>query len=77
MATTEQVTVKEFLEITAQVYDENTKVYLSASKNPQNVNYLVGKMMVKSKGMINPELAMKVVKAIVESEIQNIFKTTI
>lgn len=68
------LTPREFLEITAQVYEENKEEYIDAKKNPKLINYLVGKMMVKSKGEINPVLATAVVKAIVTSDIQSNFK---
>lgn len=69
--------VTEFLRIITAVYEEESEALLKAQNNPQHINYVVGKMMVKSKGQINPELAMKITKCIVESDLPNIRKIQI
>jgi Asp-tRNA(Asn)/Glu-tRNA(Gln) amidotransferase B subunit len=76
-STESNITVREFLETIAQVYDENKEEFLTTDLKPENINYIVGKMMVKSKGQINPSLALSVIKAITESKIQNNFKVNV
>ena len=55
----------------AKVYEEESEALSLAQKNPQTINYIVGKIMVASRGEIDPELAMKVTKIIVESSLPN------
>lgn len=69
--------VRSFFEVISETFDENREEFLDAQTDPNMINYLVGKIMVKSKGEINPELSMKVIKAIVESDLPNTFKMTL
>ena len=59
------------LTLISKVYDEEKSALLEAQTNPQIINYVVGKLMVASKGKIDPALALKVTKCIVESNLPN------
>lgn len=63
--------ITEFFRILTEVYNEELTALLYAQNNPQHINYVVGKIMVKSKGKINPDLALKITKCIVESDLPN------
>lgn len=71
------LTVSEFLTIITKVYDEEKEALLVAQTNPYTINYVVGKIMVKSKGQIDPTLALKITKCIVESDLPNTFKINV
>lgn len=68
---TNQLTVSEFLEIILKVYEENTEQFLQARQDPNLVNYLVGKFMVKTKGKVDSVTTLKIIKAIVNSDLVN------
>lgn len=56
----------EFLEAIYRVSQENPLHFADTQNQSAHINYLVGKIMVETKGQCDPELAMKVVKIIVE-----------
>lgn len=60
--------VIEFLEITSQVFNEEQFAINKIPHDSRLVNYLAGKILQKSKGQIKPELAMKVVNIMIESQ---------
>ena len=66
-----EITVSEFFKIITDVYDEEKSALLDSQRNPNQINYVVGKIMVKSKGKIDPKLAMKITQCIVESDLPN------
>jgi len=71
------LTVTEFLTYIKEVYDENTEVFLKARSDSQLINYLVGKMMVKTKGTTDPKVTLNTIKAIVQSDLPGTFKIDI
>ena len=68
---TNQLTVSDFLKTTLEVYNENTEQFLLAQQDPNLVNYLVGKFMVKTKGKADPKTTMDIIKVIVNSDLPN------
>lgn len=58
--------ITELLEALTTVYNEEKLSFISATKKPVMVNYLVGKMMVETKGKCDPNLARKLVMVIVD-----------
>ena len=55
----------EFLELLCSIAKEEEKTFEDARNNPQLVNYLIGKLMMKSKGMLNGPTAENFIQAIV------------
>jgi len=60
--------VTKLLTAVAKVYDQEKQQFLTARFQPQTINYLVGKIMVETKGQADAPLAMKFVKAITEAD---------
>ena len=57
------VSVKEELsDIITQVLNEETKAVEDAKLNPEIVNFLVGKVMQKTRGKADPELTLSLLK---------------
>lgn len=56
----------EFIEAIYRVSQENPLHLADTENQSAHINFLVGKIMVQTEGQCNPELAMKVVKIIVE-----------
>jgi len=71
------LTVTEFLTCIKEVFDENVSDFIQAQTSPQSVNYLVGKMMVKTKGVADPKVTLNTIKAIVDSDLPNTRKIII
>lgn len=67
----DKLTINEFLTSLSEVYDENQDVFLKAQKDQQLINYLMGKLMVKTKGKVNPVLALTIFKSLVNSDLPN------
>lgn len=65
------LTIREFLNVITDVCEEESTALLKAQSNPQHINYVIGKIMVKSKGEIDPNLALKITRCIVESDLPN------
>jgi Glu-tRNA(Gln) amidotransferase subunit E-like FAD-binding protein len=70
-----EITLKEVMNILYKVYEEESEYLLKAESNQQIINYIVGKIMVESKGRIDPRLAINMTKAVVLTDIPNT-KTT-
>lgn len=77
MVEADEITLKEFFQILEEVYEKDSDVLLQAESNPQMINYLVGKILQKSKGIINPMLAMDITNTIVKSGLVQIRKMEI
>lgn len=60
------MTPNEFLEAIYKVGKENPIHFADPENQSNHINYLVGKIMVETKGHCDPKLALKVVKIIVE-----------
>jgi aspartyl-tRNA(Asn)/glutamyl-tRNA(Gln) amidotransferase subunit B len=54
--------VSELSEIIAQVISEESQAVEQAKSNPQTINYLVGKVMQKTKGKADPTLTLDLLK---------------
>jgi len=67
----DKLTISEFLNSLSEVYDENKEDFLNAQNKPQLINYLMGKLMIKTKGKVNPVLALTIFKAVVNSDLPN------
>jgi aspartyl-tRNA(Asn)/glutamyl-tRNA(Gln) amidotransferase subunit B len=52
----------ELLGIVTQVIAEETQAVEQAKSNPQTINYLVGKVMQKTKGKADPVLTLELLK---------------
>lgn len=68
------LTVVEFLNCIKEIFDENKDIFLKAQIDPQLINYLVGKVMVKTKGIADTKVTLNTIKAIVESDLPNTIK---
>jgi len=49
--------------IIMQVFEEEKQAVLDAKENPETVNYLVGKVMQKTKGKANPTKTLELIKS--------------
>ena len=45
------------------VFDEEKQAVLDAKENPETVNYLVGKLMQKTKGKADPTKTLELIKS--------------
>ena len=52
----------ELLEIVKQVISEESQAVEQAKSNPQTINFLVGKVMQKTKGKADPALTLNLLK---------------
>ena len=52
----------ELSDIISQVLNEETKAVEEAKQNPEIVNFLVGKVMQKTRGKADPELTLSLLK---------------
>ena len=53
----------EIESIIMQVFEEERQAVLDAKENPETVNYLVGKVMQKSKGKADPVKTLELIKS--------------
>ena len=53
----------EIESIIMQVFDEEKQAVLDAKENPETVNYLVGKVMQKTKGKADPTKTLELIKS--------------
>jgi len=56
----------ELLEIIKEVFSEEPQAVEQAKSNPQTINYLVGKVMQKTKGKADPKLTLDLLKKEIE-----------
>ena len=52
----------ELLQIIEAVISEEPQAVVEAKSNPQTINYLVGKVMQKTKGKADPQLTLDLLK---------------
>ena len=57
----------ELDKIIVQILKEETQAVQQAKENPQTINYLVGKVMQKTKGTADPTLTLKILKEKIQS----------
>lgn len=62
----EGISPGNFLEALYKVHQENPIHFADPENQSNHINFLVGKMMVETNGQCPPELAMKVIKTIME-----------
>jgi aspartyl-tRNA(Asn)/glutamyl-tRNA(Gln) amidotransferase subunit B len=53
----------EIENIIIQVFEEEKQAVLDAKENPETVNYLVGKVMQKTKGKADPTKTLELIKS--------------
>ena len=53
----------EIENVIMQVFDEEKQAVIDAKKNPETVNYLVGKVMQKTKGKADPTKTLELIKS--------------
>ncbi len=56
----------ELLKIVKQVISEEPQAVEQAKSNPQTINFLVGKVMHKTKGKADPQLSLDLLKQNIE-----------
>ena len=49
--------------IIMQVFEEEKQAVLDAKENPETVNYLIGKVMQKTKGKADPTKTLELIKS--------------
>ena len=54
------------IQIVQQVISEETQAVEQAKSNPQTINFLVGKVMQKTKGKADPKLTLDLLKKEIE-----------
>lgn len=65
------LTVSDTLLAITRVYNSNKGEFLDAQQNPQIINYLVGKVLVETRGKGDIKVIQTIIKALVESDTVN------